>query len=88
MLASPNNVAIAPDGTAFVVDDGGKDTLPDRSGIVVLRADGSFIERFGRYGNYDGQFVAVHSVALGPDGAIYVADAGGKRVQKFLRAAR
>jgi peptidylamidoglycolate lyase len=87
-LASPNNVALGPNGTAFVVDDGGKQEVPDRSGIVVLGADGSLIEHFGRYGNYDGQFVAVHSVAVGPDGAVYVADADGKRVQKFLRSPR
>jgi DNA-binding beta-propeller fold protein YncE len=84
-LASPNNVAIAPDGTALVVDDGGKALIPDRSGILVLGADGSVIGRFGRFGNYDGQFVGVHSVAVGPDGAVYVADAEGKRVQKFVR---
>lgn len=83
-LASPNNVAITRDGTALVVDDGGKDIIPDRSGIVVLAPDGSFLERFGRYGNYDGQFVGVHSVAVGPDGAVYVADADGRRVQKFI----
>jgi len=84
-LASPNNVAITRDGTALVVDDGGKVLIPDRSGIAVLRADGSLLERIGRYGNYDGQFVSVHSVAVGPDGAVYVADADGKRVQKFVR---
>ncbi|HEV8195534.1 MAG TPA: peptidyl-alpha-hydroxyglycine alpha-amidating lyase family protein [Gemmatimonadales bacterium] len=84
-LASPNNVAFAPDGNALVVDDGGKVLIPDRSGIAVLGPDGSFIGRFGRFGNYDGQFVAVHSVAVGPDGAVYVADADGKRVQKFVR---
>ena len=84
-LASPNNVAMTRDGTALVVDDGGKELIPDRSGIAVLRPDGSLIERFGRYGNYDGQFVSVHSVAVGPDGAVYVADADGKRVQKFVR---
>jgi peptidylamidoglycolate lyase len=84
-LASPNNVAITPDGTALVVDDGGKVLIPDRSGIVVLGPDGSYLGRFGRFGNYDGQFVGVHSVAVGPDGAVYVADADGKRVQKFVR---
>jgi len=87
-LVSPNNVALARDGTAFVVDDGGKEPVPDRSGIAVLAPDGSLIGRIGRFGNYDGQFVAVHSVALGPDAAVYVADADGKRVQKFTRPKR
>jgi peptidylamidoglycolate lyase len=87
-LVSPNNVAFGPDGRVYVVDDGGTEIVPDRSGIVVMDRNGTFIERFGRLGNYDGQFVAVHSVAVGRDGAVYVADADGKRVQKFLRRSK
>jgi peptidylamidoglycolate lyase len=39
---------------------------------------------FGRYGNYDGQFQLGHDIAVGEDGAVYVVDAWGMRVQKFL----
>jgi hypothetical protein len=51
----------------------------------VLAANGRVLERFGRYGNYDGQFVDPHWVALDSRGAVYVADFGGKRVEKFVR---
>jgi len=42
------------------------------------------LERFGRFGNYDGEFRLAHDVALGKNGAIYVVDAWGQRVQKFI----
>ncbi|HYV99469.1 MAG TPA: peptidyl-alpha-hydroxyglycine alpha-amidating lyase family protein, partial [Gemmatimonadaceae bacterium] len=87
-LVSPNNVAFGPDGRVYIVDDGGRELIPDKSGILVMDRNGTFIERFGRFGNYDGQFVAVHSVAVGRDGAVYVADADGRRVQKFVRRTR
>ena len=37
----------------------------------------------GSFGNYDGQFRLAHDVAVARDGAVYVADAWGQRVQKF-----
>jgi DNA-binding beta-propeller fold protein YncE len=52
--------------------------------VLVMRPDGSVIERIGRYGNSEGQFQDPHSVAVGKDGELYVADFGGKRVQKFV----
>jgi len=37
-------------------------------------------------GNYDGQFVWPHCVAIGNDGAVYVGDVKtGMRVQKFVK---
>lgn len=83
-FVNPQDIAIGSDGTAFVVDIG-DDKLPDRSGVLVIRPDGSFVGRFGRYGNYDGQFLVAHGVAVGKDGEVYVADFTGRRVQKFVR---
>jgi peptidylamidoglycolate lyase len=82
----PFDVAIARDGKAFIADGGDipKDE-PDRSSVVVVRQDGTVIERFGRYGFYDGQFFRAHALAVASDGSVYVGDAGS-RVQKFLRA--
>ena len=50
-----------------------------------MRPDGSVLERIGRYGNYDGQFIDAHWIALGRDREVYVADFEGRRVQKFVR---
>lgn len=87
-LGRPYDIAIANDGSVFVADGGDQPDAPlDRSALVVLRTDGSVVERIGRWGNYDGQFMVAHAVAIGHDGAIYVGDITGKRVQKFVKAA-
>ena len=69
----------------FVVDGGDQPTSPpDRSRVIRLSAGGLVEAVFGRFGNYDGQFQMGHDVAIGNDGAVYVVDIIGKRVQKFL----
>jgi peptidylamidoglycolate lyase len=83
-FVSPQDIKIGSDGTAFVAE-GGNDKPPDRTGILVLRPDGSLVERIGRYGNYDGQFQDPHWLAVGKGGQVYVADFTGRRVQKFVR---
>lgn len=86
-FVSPQSIRIGRDGTAFVAESG-SDKLPDVSGLLVLRSDGSLIERVGRYGNYDGQFQSIHGVAVGTSRALYTADFTGKRVQKFVPSKR
>jgi peptidylamidoglycolate lyase len=81
-LVNPQDIAIGTDGTVFVTDIGDEKS-PDRSGVYVMRSDGSLIGRFGRYGNYDGQFLVAHGIAVGKGGEVYVADFTGRRVQKF-----
>ena len=78
--------ALAIDRTFVYVADGGDqpDKPPDRSGWTLLRTDGKPLARFGRYGNYDGQFAMAHSIAVDADGAVYVGDIDGGRVQKFV----
>ena len=45
-----------------------------------------FLDKFGSFGRYAGEFVWPHSVALGRDGALYVSEVHtGMRVQKFVR---
>jgi len=86
-IGRPYDLAIAPDGTAFIADGGDQPVAPpDRSGVAVVGPDGKPVGRFGRWGNYDGEFEIAHDVAVGPDGAVYVGDITGKRVQKFLPA--
>jgi peptidylamidoglycolate lyase len=88
-LGRPYDVAFGSDGTAFVVDGGDQpDSPPDRSGVAVVRPDGSVIQRFGRFGNYDGQFALAHAIAVANDGSVYVGDITGRRVQKFVRGGK
>ncbi|HKJ18745.1 MAG TPA: peptidyl-alpha-hydroxyglycine alpha-amidating lyase family protein [Xanthomonadales bacterium] len=85
VIGRPYGISIAHNSTALITDGGEQpDNPPDRSGVVILNLDGSTIERFGRWGNYDGQFQMAHDVAMAKDGAVYVADIIGGRVQKFV----
>lgn len=84
LLGRPYAVAVSLDGTIFTVDGGDQPTAPpDRSGATRLTAGGKVLERFGRFGNHDGQFRLAHDVAVATDRAVYVVDAWGQRVQKF-----
>ena len=88
-IGRPYHTAFASNGTAFIADGGDQPkTPPDRSGVAVVRPDGSVIERFGRWGNYDGQFELAHCVAVAKDGSVYIGDIIGGRVRKFVRDAR
>jgi len=82
-LTNPQDIAVGADGTVFVTDIG-EEKLPDRSGVYVVGRDGTLVGRFGRFGNYDGQFLVAHGVAVGKSGEVYVADFTGRRVQKFV----
>jgi peptidylamidoglycolate lyase len=83
-FVNPQDVKVGPSGRTYVVQSG-DEPPPDEAGVLVLSSDGSVVERVGRFGNYDGQFVDPHWIAIGPDEEIYVADFEGKRVQKFIR---
>ena len=87
-LGRPYSVALA--GSRAIVVDGGDqpESGPDRSGGAEVDLQGRVIGRFGRFGNYDGQFRLAHDVAIGRDGSVYVVDAWGQRVQKFTRGSR
>jgi DNA-binding beta-propeller fold protein YncE len=83
-FTNPQDIAVGSGGVTFVTDLYFNNRPPDRSGIIVMRLDGTLLGRFGRYGNYDGQFLVAHGVAVGKGGEVYVADFTGRRVQKFL----
>lgn len=84
LLGRPYAVAVSPDGTILTVDGGDQPTVPpDRGGATHLTASGKVLERFGSFGNHDGQFRLAHDLAVAKDRAVYVVDAWGQRVQKF-----
>ena len=50
----------------------------------MIDEDGHVLGRIGCFGNYDGQFRLAHDIAAATDGTVYVVDAWGQRVQKFV----
>jgi peptidylamidoglycolate lyase len=83
-FVNPQDVKIGSTGRAYVVQSG-DEAPPDEAGVLVLNSNGSVVERVGRFGNYDGQFVDPHWVAVDSNENLYVADFTGRRVQKFDR---
>ena len=83
----PWAVRMGPNGYLYVVDGGDLNTVPpDRARVLIVDLKGNVVDSFGRFGNYDGQFVWPHDVAIGKHGAVYVGDVlTGMRVQKFTR---
>ena len=59
-IGRPYDVAMATRGIAVIADGGDRDDQPDapldRSSVVLVQRDGMIVERFGRWGNFDGQF--------------------------------
>lgn len=87
-VGRPYGVDVGPDGHIFLIDGGDPSAKPSERGKVVeLDADGQVIDTFGSSGKGPGQFQLGHDIAVGRDGAVYVAEGSGKRVQKFVRRA-
>jgi serine/threonine-protein kinase len=83
---SPAGVAVGPDGTVYVTSVG-DDVLfqVDNSSAAVNRVAGT-----GQVGYVDGQAVNARfnnptGVAVGPDGTVYVADAGNNCIRQVSR---
>lgn len=89
-VGRPWAVAIGKDGFVYVVDGGDQDPSSPRGGVTKLTRDGRPVARFttteaaGPRG-LDG----AHAIAVGGDGAMYVAESDGRRVRKLVpRGAR
>ena len=73
----PRRIAIGPDDSVYVVDQG-------RTRIVKFSPDGQVLTVWGSKGNGDGQFDDPTSVAVDPTtNKVYVADPRNKRIQVF-----
>lgn len=85
-IGKPYGVAASSGGHLFVIDGGRPSVNPGQRGKAVeLDADGRVVDSFGSFGAGPGQFQLGHDIAVGPDGAVYVAEGTGARVQKFVR---
>ncbi len=74
-VCSPADVAVGPDGTAYVVD-----AWNER--VDVISGD-TYGPGWGGPGSGDGDFDDPAGIATAPDGSVYVLDAGNHRVQRF-----
>jgi len=72
------DVAVAKDGEIFLADGEGANTR-----VVKFSPDGKFVSWWGGKGTGPGQFNVPHSIAIGDDGRIYVADRSNNRIQIF-----
>jgi peptidylamidoglycolate lyase len=85
-IGKPYGVATGRGGSLFIIDGGVPSVkLSERGKAVELDAAGKVIDTFGGFGKAPGQFQLGHDIAIGPDGAVYVAEGTGARVQKFAR---
>jgi predicted membrane-bound mannosyltransferase/DNA-binding beta-propeller fold protein YncE len=82
-FTGPRGLAVAPDGSIYVADTG-------NHRIQHFTPDGTIINTWGSFGAGDSTFTAPNgsfnepwSLAIGPDGSVYVADTWNHRVQKF-----
>lgn len=70
------------------VDPGGRVWVPDThyARVIVYDRDGNELFRFGERGEDPGQFIFPTSIALDPEGNIYVGEYGGNdRINKFTK---
>jgi tripartite motif-containing protein 71 len=85
-LLVPTGMALAPDGTIWVVDGA-------NNRFQLFTPDGGYLETWGEAGDDDGQLSFLRSpgdpgnnagdIAFAPDGSFYVTDSGNQRVQHF-----
>jgi len=90
-LDRPTGVAVSPEGDRiYVIDRSYNESLNHR--VVVYDGEGNKLFVIGERGKGNGEFNVPVRGAVGPDGTLYVLDAGNFRVQafdrdgKFLRA--
>ncbi|MEZ5385550.1 MAG: peptidyl-alpha-hydroxyglycine alpha-amidating lyase family protein [Prosthecobacter sp.] len=85
-IGKPYGIETGPNGHLFVIDGGSPSLKPELRGKALeLDSDGNVLDIFGSFGTGPGQFQLGHDIAVGPDGAVYVTEGTGARVQKFVR---
>lgn len=83
-IGRPWALAVGPDGFVYAVDGGDQTAARPRAGITKIAPDGRVVARFASFGRGPGELDWGHGIAVGRDGAIFVADLEGKRIQKWV----
>lgn len=71
------DIAFGPNGHLFIADGYGN------SRILEYTPDGKRVKQWGKPGAGPGEFHLPHSIQIGQDGTIYVADRENGRIEKF-----
>jgi outer membrane protein assembly factor BamB len=69
-------IAVGPDGLVYVSDIG-------NGRVQVFRPDGTFVRKFGSFGQGEGQFIRPSQLGADVDGNVFVLDAGSFTLSKF-----
>jgi outer membrane protein assembly factor BamB len=69
-------IAVGPDGLVYVADVG-------NGRVQVFRPDGTFVRKFGSFGQGEGQFIRPYQLGADVDRNVYVLDAGSFSLSKF-----
>ena len=72
----PNQAAVGPDGTLYVLDSG-------NFRVQAFTADGVFIREWGKVGRNLGDFARPRGIAVDSDGNVYVTDGAFRNFQIF-----
>lgn len=77
---SPQDVAFMPDGRILVADG----LLNHR--VIIYDSEMGYLGEFGSQGDGPGQFNTIHSLAVGPEGRVFVTDRSGTNGVNLFRA--
>ena len=79
------NVAVARNGDIFIAD--GENSAPGvppyDNRIVKFSSEGTFLKSWGTKGDEPGNFNVPHSIAIDPEGRVWVGDRNNKRIEMF-----
>ena len=73
----PSSVAVAPDGTVYVSDNG-------NHRIQKFTSERVFVDKWGKFGSGSGKFRYPHGVTVASDFSVYVADTGNHRIEEVV----
>jgi DNA-binding beta-propeller fold protein YncE len=75
-FSDPVDVAVAPTGEVYVIED-------DNGRVQEFSPTGTFIRKWGRVGAAQGEFSSPTGIAIGSDGSVYTTETGRSRCQRF-----